>query len=321
VRFRSSLVLLCLMGYAAGIAAQSYPNKPVRVLVPTAAGSIPDVVARLITPGLSALLGQPFLVDNRSGANGMLGTELAAKATPDGHTLLIGTPATLTIVHYVHKQVPYETLKDYAPIGLIALGPYLFVAHPSVPAKSVAELVTLAKAEPGKLSYGSQGNGSAGHLAMELFKTMAGIDIRHVPAKSAPQAAEDLLGGHVNLSMLPISPVLPQVKAKRLRALAVTTDHRVRQLPQTPTVGESGLQGYQAGTWFGMLAPAKTPAAIVAQLSEALQKVLRAAETRAQFQRQGAEVASGEPGELGALLRRELTLYGKVSRTAHIKSD
>jgi tripartite-type tricarboxylate transporter receptor subunit TctC len=293
----------------------------VRVLVPTPAGSTPDMVARLITPAFTALFGQQFIVDNRSGAGGMLGTELAAKATPDGYTLVIGTPGTLTIMRYVQKDVPYDTLRDFAPIGLISVGPYLLVAHPSLPVKSVAELIALAKAEPGKLTYGSAGNGSTNHLAMELFKRMTGADIRHVPYKGGPQATNDLLGGHVQLSMLSIGPLLPHVKAQRLRVLAQTGTRRSSLLPRVPTVDESGVKGFEAVTWFGMLAPASTPKPIVARVSEALQKVMRQPDTRAQLQRQGAEPASGNPAEFERLIQREMALYGELAKVSGIKID
>jgi tripartite-type tricarboxylate transporter receptor subunit TctC len=316
-----TLAILALLGYVNGIAAQDYPNKPVRVLVPTPAGSTSDTVARLIAPGLAGRLGQQFIVDNRSGAVGMLGTELAAKATPDGHTLLLGTPAALTIIHYTQKDVPYETLKDFTPIGLISVGPYLFVAHSALPVKTVAEFIALAKAEPGKLTYGSSGNGRTSHLAMELFKSMAGVDIRHIPYKGTPQATSDLIGGRVNVSMLSIGPLLAHVKAQRLRVLAVTSGKRSQQLPLVPTVDESGLKGFEVITWFGMLAPAKTPPEVVQSLSQALQQVIRPTEMRAQFQRQGAEPASGEPAEFAALIRREMEIYARLAKISGIKMD
>lgn len=325
MKYRCIVALAALCGcgavHAQAVSGQDYPNKPVRVLVPTPAGSTPDRVARLVTPGLSALFGQQFIVDNRSGAGGMLGTELAANATPDGYTLLVGTPGTLTIMRYVQKNVPYDTLRDFAPIGLISVGPYLLVVHPSVPAKSVNELIALAKAQPGKLTYGSSGNGSTNHFAMELFKSMARVDIRHVPYKGGPQATTDLVGGHVNVSMLSIGRLMPHVKAQRLRVLAVTSAKRSSQLPEVPTVDESGVKGFEAIMWFGMLAPAKTPRPVVARLAAGLQKVMRNAETRAQFQRQSVEPANGDPAELERLIRREIELYGKLAKIARLQVD
>lgn len=321
MKFRCIFVLVGLIWQATGFAAQDYPNKPVRVLVATPARSTPDMVARLVTPGLSTLFGQQFLVDNRSGANGMLGTELAAKATPDGYTLVMGTPSTLTIMRYVHKDVPYDALRDFSPIGLISVGPYLLVAHPSVAARTVGELIALAKTQPGKLTYGSGGNGSTNHLAMELFKSFARVDIRHVPYKGDLPAITDVLGGHVNMSMLPIGPLLPYVKTDRLRVLAVTSVKRASQLPQVPTLDESGLKGFEAIVWFGMLAPARTPKPIVARLAEGLQKVMRQREVRAQFQDQSIEPADGNPAELEQLIRREIETYGKLAKSAHIKAE
>jgi tripartite-type tricarboxylate transporter receptor subunit TctC len=321
VKYAYIALLLLSCWSAASAAAQDYPNKPVRILVPTPAGSTPDMVARLVAPGLTSLFGQQFIVDNRSGAGGMLGTELAAKATADGYTLVMGTPGTLTIMQYVQKDVPYDTLRDFAPIGLISVGPYLFVAHPTVPARNVAELIALAKSEPGKLTYGSAGNGSTNHLAMELFKSMAGVNIRHVPYKGGPQATTDLVGGHIQLSMLSIGPLLPHVKAQRLKVLAVTSTKRSSQVPQVPTVDESGLKGFEATTWFGMLAPAATPKVVVTRVTEGLQKVMRQPATRAHFQRQGAEPANGDPAEFARVLRRETELYGKLARISGIKVD
>jgi tripartite-type tricarboxylate transporter receptor subunit TctC len=325
VKFRCILGLFALgaglIGQATGVAAQDYPNKPVRVLVATAAGSTSDMVARLVSPALTTLFGQQFIVDNRSGANGTLGTELAAKATPDGYTLLVGTPGTLTITRYVHKDVPYDVLRDFAPIGLISVAPYLLVAHPSVAARTVGELTALARTRPGKLTYGSAGNGSANHLAMELFKSIAGVDIRHVPYKDDVQAITDLLGGHVNVSMLPLGPLLPYLKTNRLRVLAVTSAKRASQLPQVPTLDESGLKGYEAVAWFGMLAPARTPKPLVARLAEGLQKVLRQREVRAQFQARSIEPADGSTAGLERLIRREIETYGRLVKSARIKAE
>lgn len=321
LRWIAGLPLVAMALVMMTATAQDYPSKPVRVLVPTPAGSTPDLSARLVTPGLSAHFGQQFIVDNRGGAGGLIGTEVASRATPDGYTLLMGTPGTLTIMQYVQKNVPYNTLKDFAPIGLISIGPYLFVAHPAVPAKTVSELVALAKAEPGKLTYGSAGNGSTNHLAMELFKHVAGVNIRHVPYKGGPQATTDLVGGHVHLSMLSIGPLLPHVKAQRLRVLAVTGSQRSAHLPEYPTVDEAGIKGFEAVTWFGMLAPASTPRPILTRLADALQKVLRAPETLAQFERQGTEPGDGNPAEFLALIRRETEAYGRLAKVAGIKVD
>lgn len=317
-----AIALALLWGYAALLsAAQVYPDKPVRVVVPQPAGSTPDMVTRLVTPGLSTHFGHQFIVDNRGGAGGLIGTALVSNASADGYTLLVGTPGTLTIMQHVQKNVPYDTLKDFAPVGLISIGPYLFVAHPSLPAKTVGELISLAKAEPGKLTYGSAGNGSTNHFTLELFKSMTGVDIRHVPYKGGPQATTDLLGGHVNLSMLSLGPILPHVKAHRVRVLAVTSAKRSSQLPEIPTIAESGVKGYDAVAWAGLLAPVRTPKEIVTRLNAGLQSVIRSPETRAQFERQGTEPADGDAAAFSALIRREIEIHGKLAKTSGIKVD
>lgn len=301
--------------------AQDYPNRPVRVVVPQPAGSTPDLVTRLVTPGLSSLFGQQFVVDNRGGAGGMIGTELGARSTPDGYTLVIGTPGTLTIMPHVQKSVPYHPLRDFAPIGLISIGHYLLVAHPSVSVKSAKELIALAKQQPGKLNYGSAGNGATNHLAMETFKSAAGVNVTHVPYKGAPQLITDLVGGQVDISMLSIGPLLPHIKAGRVKVLATTGAKRSPQFPDVPTIVESGIAGYEAITWFGLVVPAKTPAPIRASLSEALRKVLNDPETRARFAKQGTEIAEATPRQFEALLRKETETYGKAVKASGMKVD
>lgn len=300
-------------------AAQDYPNRPIRVIVPTPAGSASDLSLRLVAPDLSALFGQQFVVDNRAGAGGRIGTELAARSSADGYTLVLGTPGTLTIMQHLQKDVPYQALRDFAPIGLISQGPYLLVAHPSVPVRGVKDLLALAKAQPGKLDYGSAGTGATNHLAMELFKSMTGTNINHVPYKGGALATTDLVGGHIDLSMLSIGPLLPHVQAGRLRALGITSAKRFALLPDLPTISESGVPGYEAITWFGLLAPAGTPKTALTRLSDALQKVLRAPETREKFQRRGAEPGNKNTAEFGELIRRETELYGKLVNESGIK--
>ncbi len=322
MKFASGIAFASILGAAAcAHAADDYPNKPIRVVVPTPAGSTPDLVARIVTPGMSQFFGHQFIVDNRSGAGGLIGTELASRATADGYTLLVGTPGTLTIMQYLQKDIAYDTLRDFVPIGLMSAGPYLLVAHPSLAASSVRELVSLARAAPGKLTYGSAGNGSTNHLAMELFKQMAGANIRHVPYKGGPQATNDLVGGHIDVSMLSIGPLLGHLKARRLRVLAVTSAKRSGQLPQVPTVDESGVKGFEALTWFGMVAPARTPRTIVLRLSTSLQQVLRTDDARMQFARQGLEAAESDAAGFLALLRREIESYGKLAKIAGIRID
>jgi tripartite-type tricarboxylate transporter receptor subunit TctC len=301
--------------------AQAYPVKPVRVILASPAGGTPDVVARMVAPGLSSRLGQQFIIDNRGGAGGLIATELTAKAHPDGYTLFIGGPGSLTIIPHLRQNMPYDTLRDLAPVSLIAVGPYLLITHPSVPVKTVKDLIALAKAEPGKLNYASAGNGAANHLAMELFKSLAGVNITHVPYKGAPLAVTDLLAGNANLMLNSIPPVLNHIKAGRLRLLGVSSVKRASQLPDVPTLNEAGVPGYEFITWFAMLAPARTPPAIVARLNDTVAQVVRALELRAQLENLGYELGGGSPQEFAAYLRAEMEKYGKIVKASGAKVD
>jgi tripartite-type tricarboxylate transporter receptor subunit TctC len=301
--------------------AQTYPDRPIRVIVGVPGGATPDLMARTVTTGMSKILGQPLVMDNRGGAGGLIGTEVAAKSAPDGYTLLVSSPGPLTILPHLQKQITYDPLRDFIPIGLIASNPFLLITHPSLQARTVKELIALAKAQPGKLNYASAGNGAANHLAMELFKSMAGVNITHVPYKGAPQAVTDVLAGHMNMMFNSIPPVLAHIKADRFRALGVGSHKRSPQLPDVPTISEAGVPGYEAITWFGMLAPAKTPKAILARINDAFAKVIAAPELRAQLEAQGAEPGSGSGQEFGALIRREYARYEKVVKVSGAKID
>lgn len=306
---------------AASGATQAYPKKPVRVIVPVPGGGTPDVVARMVTPGLSGLLGQPLIVDNRPGAGGLIGAELAARAAPDGYTLLLSSPGPLTILPHLQKTIAYDPVRDFQPIGLISIGPFLLITHPSVPARTVKELIALAQVQPGKLNYASAGNGTANHLAMELFKSMAGVNLTHVPYKGAPQAVTDVLAGHMNMMFNSISPVLPHIKSGRMRLLGITSARRSPQLPDVPTIREAGVPGYEAVSWFGLLAPAKTPRPIIARLNDALIKVVRTPETKSQFESQGADPVGSSPEEFAAYIRSESDKYAKVVKFSGAKVD
>lgn len=302
-------------------AAQAWPNKPIRVIVSVPAGGTPDVTARLVTPGLSSLLGQQLVVDNRGGAGGLIGAELAANAAPDGYTLFISSPGALTILPHLRKNVPYDTLRDFVPIGLISIGPFLLITHPSVPARTVKELIALARAQPGKLNYASAGNGTANHLAMELFKQMADVNITHVPYKGAPQAVSDVLAGHMDMMFNSIAPVLAHIKLERVRVLGIASAKRSPQLPDVPTIGEAGVPGFEAVNWFGMFAPARTPKKIIIRLNAALVKVVNAPQTRAQFEALGADPVGSSPAEFAAFVRRDLEKYAKVVKLSGAKVD
>ena len=300
--------------------AQAWPDKPIRVILSVPAGATPDVTARLVTPGLSQQLGQPLVVDNRGGAGGLIGAEIVAKSAPDGYTLFISSPGALTILPHLRK-VPYDTVRDFAPVSLISVGPFVLITHPSVPVKSVKELIALARAQPGKLNYASAGNGVANHLAMELFKQMAGVDITHVPYKGAPQAVTDVLAGHMNMMFNSIAPIIAHVRAGRVRVLGVASSKRSPQLADVPTIAESGVPGYEAENWFGMFAPAKTPKQIISRLNEAVVKVVRSPEIQAQFAALGADAIGNSPGEFAAFVRRDMEKYARVVKLSGAKLD
>jgi len=315
--------LHCVIAAAAFVplaVAQDYPVKPIRLIVSVPAGGTPDLTARLIAPAVSGILGQPLVVDNRGGAGGLIGAELAANAAPDGYTLLISSPGALTILPHLRK-VPYDTLKDFAPIGLISSGPFLLLTHPSLPVRSVKDLIGLARSQPGKLNYSSAGNGAPNHLAMELFKSMTGVDIVHVPYRGAPQAVADLVGGQVPIGFNSIAPMMPHLKAGRLRALGVASLKRSPQLPDVSTISEAGVPGFEAANWFGMLAPAKTQQWIITRLSEALVKGVRSPDIQSQFIALGADPVGSSPPEFAAFIRRETERYAKVIRIAGVKLD
>ena len=317
----SVVVSLVLATLAPLAAAQAYPDKPIRVILPVPAGGTPDVLARHVTPGMAEMLGQSLVIDNRGGAGGRIAAELVARAAPDGYTIFLTSPGALTIVPHVSKNVPYDTHKDFAPIGLISKGAFLLLVHPSVPVKSVKELIALARSEPGKLNYSSAGNGTANHLAMEHFKNVAGVNFTHVPYKGAPQAVTDLLAGRVSVTMNSIPPILAHIKGGRLLPLAVAGAKRSPLLPGVPTANEAGVPNFEAGSWLGLAAPGKTPKRIIARLSEVMVKAVNAPATRARIEALGADPVASSPAEFAALIRREWELNAKIIKAAGVKVD
>jgi tripartite-type tricarboxylate transporter receptor subunit TctC len=297
-----------------------YPTKPVRVIVgfPPASGA--DITARLVSAKLGELLAHQIVIDNRPGAGSNIAADFAAKAPADGHTLFLATVAN-TINATLYAKLPFDFQRDFAPIALAAAAPNVLVIHPSVPAKSVAELVTLAKSRPGQLNFASSGTGTAPHLSGELFNAMAGVKLAHVPYKGSPQAVTDLLAGEVALMFSPASTVLPHVKSGRLRALAVTTGSRLSSLPELPTVGESGLKGYETVTWFGFVAPVKTPNAIVTRLNADIVKVLAMQDVRQQFAVQGIDALGGTPENFAAYIRDEIAKWAKVIKLSGARTE
>ena len=298
----------------------AYPAKSIRVIVGFPPGSGADITARVIGAKAGEALAQQVIVDNRPGAASNIAAELAAKAPADGYTLFIGTVAN-TINATLYPRLPFDFARDFAPVVLTTAAPNVLVVHTSVPAKSVKELIALAKSRPGQLNYASAGTGTAPHLSGELFNAMAGIRMVHIPYKGSPPAVTDLLAGEVALMFSPSSTVLAHVKTGRLRALAVTTAARLPSLPELPTVAESGLKGYETITWFGFVAPAKTPQAIVARLNAEIVKVLALPEVRSPFAIQGIEVIGGTPEQFASYIRDEITKWAKVIRLSGAKAD
>jgi tripartite-type tricarboxylate transporter receptor subunit TctC len=319
-------MLLILTGCCASTAswAQSgaqtgtYPNRPIRMIAPSSAGGPVDVIARALSVGLSDALGQQIVVDNRAGAAGLIGAEIVAKSTPDGYTLLMGFSGPLAIVPHLVKSVPYDTNKDFAPITLAASGPYVLLVHPSLPVKSVKELIDLAKSQPGKLNFASGGTGVGIHMAGELFNLAAGVKITHVPYKGAGPGMTALLAGEVNMMFNGLSAALPQVKAGRLRALAVGGDKRSTLLPDLPTVAESGLQFNTSG-WYGLLGPAGLPRALVNKLRNDTVRALAAPDTKERLTALAVESIGSTPEEFAAQLKQEYAQWGKVVKVAGLK--
>lgn len=301
--------------------AQDYPSKPVRIIVPFAPGGTTDILARLVGQRLTDSLRQPVVVDNRPGANGALGTELVAKAAPDGHTIIMGYLGSLAINPNLYSKLPYDPLRDFAPITLVASTTQALVLHPSVPVRTTRELIALAKREPAQISYASAGIGAPSHLAGELLKMMAGIDLVHIPYKGSGAATNDLLGGHVAMSFGGLAAAMPHVKAQRLRLLAITTAARSPAVPQVPTIAESGLPGYDVSSWFGLLAPAATPREVVGRLHGEVVKILKTGDVRERLAGDGAEIVANRPDEFAAFIKSELSKWGKVIRTAGIRPE
>jgi tripartite-type tricarboxylate transporter receptor subunit TctC len=315
--------LACVVGLGAATLAwgQGYPDKPVRLVVPYAVGGSTDQTARLVAKSLSARLGQPVVVENRAGAGGSLGHEMVANAAPDGYTLLFSAAGPLTVTPHTYAKLAYEPIKGFQPIVLVASQPLLLVVNPSVEVRSVADLIAAARKRPGAMTYGSFGNGSAAHLAGEYFKTLAKVEMVHVPYKGSGPALVDLVGGQIDLMFDVFSTAAPLAKAGKLRPLAITSSARSEQFPDVPTMQQAGVEGFEAGTWFGVLAPAGTPAPTVAKLSATLNAVLKEAEVRDTLASQGAEVRGGTPAEFAEFFRTEYEKWGKVVKAAGVVAN
>jgi tripartite-type tricarboxylate transporter receptor subunit TctC len=316
------LIATCLFLFAPPLhAADSYPVKPVRFVITFPPGGPTDTIVRLIGQRLTDAWGHPMILDNRGGAGGIVGTEIVARAAPDGYSFLVGTAGGMTINPALQPKLPYDPFRDFAPVGMLVNNPQILVAHPAVPAKSLKELVALAKAKPGQLNFASAGTGTATHLGLELLKITAGLDAVHVPYKGGAPAVTDLIGGQVQLLWVSIPSVLPHVKSGRLRALAVSTAKRSASAPDIPTVAESGYPGFEYSNWNALFAPAKTPSAIVTKVNGAIVKVLGEAEIAQKLSSQGADPAPGSPEDLARYMRTDFERWKKVIRNAGIKPD
>ena len=302
--------------------AQGYPNRAVKIVVPYPPGGIGDTVTRALAQGMAEQMGQPFVIDNKPGASQMIGAELVAKAPADGYTLFLGSVTSLAINVSSQKKMNYDPARDFAPVAMAFFSPLYLVVNPAVPAANVRELIALAKAQPGKLSFASIGQGGSIHLAGELFRSMAGLDMTHVPYKGSAPALIDVIGGQVSLMFDAGVSALPQVRAGKLRGLAVTSAKRSASAPELPTVAEAGnLPGYEATIWFGLVAPAATPRDVVARLSQEFARVARQPALRERFAPQGVELASTTPEEFADIIRAEIPKWSKVLRDANVAPE
>ncbi|WCM87480.1 tripartite tricarboxylate transporter substrate binding protein [Acidovorax sp. NCPPB 3576] len=317
----AAALALAATGFAPAAFAQAFPNKPITIIVPFAAGGTTDILARVIGQGLSAELGQSVVVDNRAGAGGNIGGQMAARAPADGYTLFMGTVGTHAINAALYKKMPFDPVKDFAPLTRVANVPNLLVANPNQPYKTVQELIAYAKANPGKVNFGSSGSGSSIHLSGELFKSLAKVDMQHVPYKGSAPAVTDLLGNQIGIMFDNMPSAIQHVRSGKLRPIAVTTAKRSPELPDVPTIAEAGVPGYEATSWFGMFAPAGTPAPIVAQLNKALVKVLSQADVKKKLADQGAEPVSETPEQFAAFIQAESAKWGKVVKESGASVD
>ena len=317
MRFRHLLAVASL-AFASHVHGAEYPAKPITLVVPFAPGGGNDTVARTIAQRISGTLGQQVIVDNRAGAGGVIGAGAAARAAPDGYTLFLGGVGSHAINPSLQKSLPYDPVKDFAPVSLIASAPLVLVVHPSLPVKSVPDLIALAKSKPGALNYASNGNGSSSQLAAVMFESMTGTQMVHVPYKGLTPALTDLLTGRVQLMFSSVVAILPQIQAGKLRAIAVSGTKRLSLMPDVPTIAETGVAGYQSSSWYGILAPAGTPREVVMKLDAALVSAVQDPEVRKALANEGADPIGSTPEEFAAHIRAELDRTGKVVRAAKL---
>jgi tripartite-type tricarboxylate transporter receptor subunit TctC len=316
---RALLALLTAVAAAAPSAAQTFPSKPIRFVVPYAAGGATDLIARTIGEKLSASLGQPVVVDNRPGAATILGAQLVAKSEADGHTILMATSTTLAINASLYSKLTYDPVRDFAPVTLVIEHPFVLLVNPTVPAQSVQDLIALAKSKSGQLAYASGGSGSFPHLAMALFQSMTGIDVIHVPYKGSAPALTDLMGGQV--AMMFDNTALNYVKGGRLRALAVTTKQRLQVLPDVPAMAEAGVPGYELSAWQGVVAPAGTPGPVVEKLNGEIVRALKLPDVQARLTADGGHIITSSPEEFASYIRSEIVRFAKIVKASGARVD
>ena len=314
------LITLALL-VASACYGQNYPNKPIRLVVPFAPGGSSTLVARLMSEEMSKGLGTNFVIENKPGGGGNIAMQEVARAAPDGYTLIIGHVGSLAMNPYMYERLPYDVDKDFAPVSLLAIVPNIFVVYHEVPAKNLREFVALAKAKPGQINYGSAGNGSAGHLAMEYLKQATGMDLQHVPYKGTGPNITDLITGRTQATSAGTPPLLPHVKAGKLRVIAVGGAKRLQSIPDVPTVAEQGYAGFETSQWYGLNAPAKTPEPIIRRLAEEAAKAAKSALVLERFKPDDAEAVGSSPQEYAAYIKKEQERWSKVVRAANIKAD
>jgi tripartite-type tricarboxylate transporter receptor subunit TctC len=319
---RQIRIVFWLLVFLPGVAlGQTYPSKPIRLVVPFAPGGSSTLVARLMSEEMAKSLGQSFVIENKPGGGGNIAMQEVARAAPDGYTLIIGHVGSLAMNPYMYERLPYDVDKDFASVSLLAIVPNIFVVYHEVPAKNLREFVALAKAKPGEINYGSAGNGSAGHLAMEYLKQATGMDLQHVPYKGTGPNITDLISGRTQATSAGTPPLLPHVKSGKLRVIAVGTSKRLQSIPDVPTVAEQGYPGFETSQWYGLNAPAKTPEPIIRRLAEEAAKAAKSALVLERFKPDDAEAVGSTPQEYAAYIKKEQERWSKVVRAANIKAD
>lgn len=316
-----ALIWILVAGFAVSAHAAAYPDKPIRLIVPFPAGGGVDAVARTVSQKFAEVLGQQMVIDNRGGSSGVIAAEIAARSVADGYTLFLGGSASHGITPHLYPKLPYDPVRDFAPVGLIGEAPYFLSVHPSVAATTVKELIALAQARPGQLNYASAGNGSTLHLTAELFKSMTGVNIVHVPYKGSAPALTDLLGGQVQMTFNPATLTLPYAKSGRLRVLGVTSAKRAAFAPEVPTIAEAGVPGFAATGWYGLLGPRGMPAPVVNKLYETMTRIFADKDFVERFLQLGVVPLAGNPAEFAAFIRSELAKWGKVVRESGARID